>query len=289
MPNRIILFAITWLLIILSSNSCSSQNESQIKQIDNAKFTEIIYCIWIDDNGNVLDTVSIDSIKRYSNGALMYSFEDKSYENVTNTIEKYYRADEDLFISKVIYEDEDIKIKTDFITFLNADNNISRAIMKAYEGEEPIVTTMNYSRTFYQKGKKKQLRINASTKDDSISDITLDLFINFDKREKPINEFRILNKDTTERTLYTYKQGILRKKVTVSYKSDDYSTKVVRIYNSNEYEINTKTYSIINGLESLVEERKSSYNENDTKISEYITDIKNNEVTIYKYIKRKLK
>lgn len=269
-----------FVLISTSFSSCSSQNQSIIKRIDKTPFSETVYGVWIDEEGNHLDTVSIERVKRGENNNLLYTELDESNEEEINTTKKYYRKNEDLFYSDVNYKKDQLTIRTLYETFVDRSENVIKACTRTFKNKDTIIINMFFERTEYPSGKRKQTKIVCS-----IDTLHMNSFIQYNEKEQKIFEYTITQNDTIEHTTYSYKSDKLFSKTKENNTS---GTKAISLYDQDENEVSIKTYNITDDEARLVEERNYTYDKGGYNIAEEVLDLENNWTTKFKYIRKPL-
>ncbi|WP_034059146.1 hypothetical protein [Lacinutrix jangbogonensis] len=81
----------------------------------------------IDDNENIIDTLSIEKIKTDDNGNVLFEFKE-FWNKYGKTIRRtYYRNNKDLFYQKIGYKTEDIEFGSEYKTFVNKEYIIDKA------------------------------------------------------------------------------------------------------------------------------------------------------------------
>lgn len=84
--------------------SCQSNllidNKPIIAKIESLDFSKTIFEVSIDNNENIIDTLSFEKIKTGENGSVLYEFKELRNKDGKIIIETYYRDNEDLFFGK---------------------------------------------------------------------------------------------------------------------------------------------------------------------------------------------
>jgi hypothetical protein len=131
-----------------------TDNKSIIQKIDKLNFSKTTFEVSIDNNENIIDTLSIIKTKTDKNGKMLYVI--KEYlPKVDGSIiqQSYFRNNEDLFYRETAATEE---FKSIFQTFVNKDNMIENAQMISYTSENLNDTIfMKYDYKYNSKGKKK--------------------------------------------------------------------------------------------------------------------------------------
>jgi len=197
--------SIVFLLLLIIIQSCQSDllidNKSIIKNIDKLNFSKTTFEVSIDNNEDIIDTLSIVKTKTDENGKTLYAI--KEYlPKVDGSIiqQSYFRNNEDLFYQETAASEE---FKSIFQTFINKDNVIENAQMISYTYESPNDTIfMKYDYKYDSKGKKETLYVISNK--DSINSI---YFRKFNENEKPQLEYLIYDNDTLQKKEMNYLNG----------------------------------------------------------------------------------
>ncbi|QNK77779.1 hypothetical protein H7F37_03585 [Winogradskyella sp. PAMC22761] len=191
-------------LIILQS--CQSDllidNKPIIDKIDKLKFSKTTFEVSIDDNENIIDTLSIEKIKTGENEIVLYKWKEYKNKYGKTTKQTYYRNNEDLFYQLTDFGTGDWKLE--YETFVNKDNVIDKAQMVNIESKSSDTIFMKYSYSFDSKGKKETLSITSVSASDSINSVS---FTKFNDDEKSEFGFQIVDNDTLEKSRMKYLNG----------------------------------------------------------------------------------
>lgn len=203
------------LLLIIIIQSCQSDllidNNSIIQEINKLNFSKTVFEFSIDNEDNIIDTISIIKTKTDKNGKTLYEIKEYLLEVDRNIIQQnYYRDNEDLFYQETSASKE---FKSIFETFVNKNNVIKKAQMISFNSKNSNDTIfMEYNYKYESKGKKETLFI--TSKFDSINSLD---FTKFNKNEKPVFGYLILDNDTIQKRKMNYINGKLHKS-TYEYK-----------------------------------------------------------------------
>ncbi len=196
--NRILLY----FLIILQS--CQSNflidNKSIIERIDKLNFSKTTFVVSIDDNENIIDTLSIEKIKTDKNEITLYKLKEYKNKYGKTTKQSYYRNNEDLFYQLTDFGTGDWKLE--YETFVNKNNIIDKAQMINIEAKSSDTIFMKYNYSYDSKGKKETLSITSDS--DSINSVN---FTKFNDNEKSELRYQIVANDTLEKSRMIYLNG----------------------------------------------------------------------------------
>ncbi|WP_055437644.1 hypothetical protein [Lacinutrix algicola] len=267
--------ALLFFLIILQS--CQSglliDNKQIIDKIDKLNFSKTIFQVSVDENENIIDTLSIEKIKMGKNDIVLYKL--KEYRNKYGTSKQsYFRSNEDLFYQATDFGFSDWR--TEYQTFVNKDKVIDKAQMINIESEKSDTIFMKYNYSYDSEGKKETLSITSLS--DSIGSLS---FVKYNDNEKTEFKYRIIDNDTIEKSRMKY----LNRKITES--THEYKEPFmldVYDYSINEDVKSKKTFkkikdSLINSVEYIYE-----YNSSGNLEKIIINDIENDTIMIWKYI-----
>jgi hypothetical protein len=243
--NQIILF----FLIILQS--CQSDllidNKSIIDNIDKLEFSKTTFEVSIDDNRNIIDTLSIEKIKTDKNEIVLYKWKEYKNKYGKTTKQSYYRNNEDLFYQLTDFGTGDWKLE--YQTFVNKDNLIDKAQMVNIESKSSDTIFMKYNYSYDSNGKKESLSITSAS--DSINSVN---FTKFNDNEKSEFGFQIVDNDTLEKSKMKYLNGNIIES-TYEYKEP---FKVNRYnYDSNKNLKSSTTFKKVN--DSLIKSSEYIY------------------------------
>jgi hypothetical protein len=173
-------------------------NNSIIQEIDKLNFSKTTFEVSIDNNENIIDTLSIIKTKTDKNGKMLYVI--KEYlPKVDGSIiqQSYFRNNEDLFYRETAATEN---FKSIFQTFVNKDNIIENAQMISYTSESPNDTIfMKYDYKYNSIGKKETLSVTFEK--DSINSID---FTKYNENEKPEFGYLIIDNDTLQKRKINY-------------------------------------------------------------------------------------
>ncbi|WP_157973007.1 hypothetical protein [Aureibaculum luteum] len=245
------------LLLLIIVQSCQSDllidNKSIIEKIDKLKFSKTTFEVSIDDNENIIDTLSIEKIKTGKNEIVLYKWKEHKNKYGKTTKQTYYRNNEDLFYQLTDFGTGDWKLE--YETFVNKDNVIDKAQMVNIESKSSDTIFMKYNYSYNSKGKKETLSITSDSDSDSINSVNL---TKFNDNEKPEFGIQIVNNDTLEISRMKYLNGNIIQ-LTHEYKEP--------------FKVNRYDYDINKNLKSSTTFKK--VNDSIIKSSEYIYEYSN--------------
>jgi hypothetical protein len=250
-----------------------TDNKSIIQKIDKLNFSKTTFEVTIDNNENIIDTLSIVKTKTDENGKNRYTIKEylpKVDGNITQ--KSYLRNDEDLFYRETVVSEE---FKSIFQTFVNKDNLIDNAQMISFASESPNDTIfMKYDYKYDSKGKKESLVITSITDSIYSSDYT-----KYDDNEKPEFGYLIFDNDTLEKRKMNYLNGKLTES-TYEFKEPFRTT--ISTYDSNE---NIKVETVFIKVNDTIKKAfESTYNYNKNTELIITKDILNDTIAIKKKI-----
>ncbi|SDY16015.1 hypothetical protein SAMN05444411_1443 [Lutibacter oricola] len=187
-------------------NSCQSNlsidNKSIIDKIDKLNFSETKFEFSIDENDNILDTLSIVKTKLDEKGKVLYKLKRNLFKNGNFTYQTYYRNNEDLLYQKMFGFGELLSI---FETYVNNENIIEKAQMINISSKTPNDTIfMDYDYKYDTKGKKETLIITSYI--DSLIGMNI---TKYNKNEKAEYGYIIISNDTVQKRKMIYQKGKL--------------------------------------------------------------------------------
>jgi len=176
-------------------------NKSIIKKIDKLNFSKTIFEVSIDDDENIIDTLSIIKTKTNNNGKTRYEIKEYLPKVDGNIIQQtYYRNNEDLFYRETSASED---FKSIFETFVNKDNVIEKSQMISYDSESTNDTIfMKYNYKYDSNGKKETLYIISEI--DSIHSLN---YAKYNKKEKSEFGYLIIDNDTLQKRKFNYLNG----------------------------------------------------------------------------------
>lgn len=194
------------LCLLIIVQSCKSDlvidNNSIIKKIDKLNFSKTIVEVSIDDNENIIDTLSIEKTKSDKNGNVLFEFKETWNEYGKTIKQTYYRDNKDLFYQKTDYKTKSIEFGSEYQTFVNKENIIDKAQMITFEPNKVDTIFMKYNYSYNSKGKKESLSVVSIY--DSINSIN---FTKYNKNEKSEIRYQIIDNDTLEKSKMKYLNG----------------------------------------------------------------------------------
>ncbi len=229
-PNQQILRkSLLFLLLLIIIQSCQSDilidNKSIIKKIDKLNFSKTTFEVSIDDNENIIDTLSIVKTKTDENGKTLYTIKEYLPKVDGNVIQQsYFRTNEDLFYRETAVSKD---FKSIFETFVNQDNVIEKAEMRHYDSESTNDTIfLKYIYKFDNKGRKETLLVE--TEIDSINSINI---TKYNENEKPEFVYLIIDNDTLHKQKMIY---LNRKMIESTYEFKEPFRIKISTYDNNE-------------------------------------------------------
>ncbi|APG64094.1 hypothetical protein LPB136_01340 [Tenacibaculum todarodis] len=177
-------------------------NKSIIKKIDKLNFSKTTFEVSIDDNENIIDTLSIEKTKSDENGNVLFEFKEIWNEYGKIIKQTYYRDTKDLFYQKTDYKTKSIDFGSEYQTFVNKENIIDKAQMVTFEPDNVDTIFMKYNYSYNSKGKKESLAVVSIY--DSINSIN---FTKYNKNEKAEIRYQIIDNDTLEKSKIKYLKG----------------------------------------------------------------------------------
>lgn len=265
------------LLLLILTQSCESDkiidNTPILTSIDSLKFTTTVYKVALNENGKIIDTVSIKKIKTDKQGKTLYSIENKKSDFGDYNVEEYYRKNEDLVFQKIEYSDSWM---TEYETFVNPENEVINARMISFEDGEIDTISMSFKHNYSLFGKLQSLSIKARL--DTIQSLN---FTKYNSDEMEDYEFLIVDNDTIEKINYTYQDGKIK-----NSKHEYRSRKIVMTsqYGKNE-KVKTKINYSVN-KDSLIKTSVTNYdyNSKDELVTEETTDLETDSIIRYEYL-----
>jgi len=248
-------------------------NKSIIQKIDKLNFSKTTFEFSINNDENIIDTISIKKTKTDKNGKTLYEIKEYLLKIDRNIIQQnYYRNNEDLFYRETSASEE---FKSIFETFVNKDNVIEKAQMISFNSKIPNDTIfMEYNYKYDSKGKRETLFI--TSKIDSINSLD---FTKYNENEKSEFGYLILDNDTLHKRKMNYLNGKL---IESAYEFKEPFRITISTYDSIE---NIKTETIFIKVNGTIKKAFEStyYNNKNTEL--IITkDILNETITKKKKI-----
>jgi len=246
-----------FLFFLIILQSCQSglliDNQPIIDKIDNLNFSKTIFEVSIDDNENIIDTLSIEKIKTDENGNVLFEFKEFWNEYGKTIKQTYYRDNKDLFYQKTDYKTKNIEFGSEYETFINKKYIIDKAQMITFEPNEVDTIFMKYNYSYDSKGKKETLSITSAS--DSINSVN---FTKYNDNEKSEFRYQIIDNDTLEKSRMKYLKGNIIES-THEYKEpfriDIYD------YDNNKNVKSRKTFKKVNdSLKKSMEYNYDNYN-----------------------------
>ncbi|MBC3847673.1 hypothetical protein H8K90_14845 [Winogradskyella echinorum] len=239
------------------------------------KFSKTTFEVSIDDNENIIDTISIVKTKTDKNEKILYTLIEYLPKVDGQPIQQsYFRNDEDLFYRETKINEE---YKSIFQTFVNKDNEIVNAQMISIASESPNDTiSMNYDYKYDSDGKKESLFITSKT--DSINSLD---YTEYNKKGKPVLGYLIFDNDTLQKRKMKYLNG---KMIESTYEFKEPFRITISTYDSNEKIKSEILYLKIN--DTIKKASESIYENSKYENTELIItkDILNDTVTKKKLI-----
>ncbi|KAA5823545.1 hypothetical protein FPF71_12635 [Algibacter amylolyticus] len=188
-------------------------------------FRKTTFEVSIDDNENIIDTISIVKTKTDDNEKTLYTLKEYLPKVDGQPIQhSYFRNDEDLFYQETKINEE---YKSIFQTFVNKDNVIVNAQMISIASESPNDTiSMNYDYKYDSDGKKESLFITSKT--DSINSLN---YTEYNKNGESILGYLIFDNDTLQKRKMKYLNG---KMIESTYESKEPFRITISTFDSNE-------------------------------------------------------
>lgn len=271
--------SLLFLVLITIIQSCQSDllidNKSLIKKIDKLSFSKTTLEVSIDDNENIIDTISIVKTKTDDNEKILYTLKEYLPKIDGQPIQhSYFRNDEDLFYRETKINEE---YKSIFQTFVNKNNEIVNAQMISIASESPNDTiSMKYDYKYDSDGKKESLFITSKT--DSINSLD---YTEYNEKGKPVLGYLIFDNDTLQKRKMKYLNG---KMIESTYEFKEPFRIRISTYDSNEKIKSEILYLKINDTIKKVSE--STYDNSKYENTELIItkDILNETITKKKKI-----
>ncbi|WP_143032708.1 hypothetical protein [Polaribacter dokdonensis] len=202
-----------------------TDNKPLIKKIDKLNFSKTTFEVSIDDNENIIDTISIVKTKTDDNEKILYTLKEYFPKVDGQPIQQsYFRNNEDLFYQETRINEE---FKSIFQTFVNKDNEIVNAQMISIASESTNDTiSMKYDYKYDSDGKKESLFITSKT--DSINSLD---YTEYNKKGKPVLGYLIFDNDTLQRRKMKYLNG---KMIESTFEFKEPFRITITTYDSNE-------------------------------------------------------
>lgn len=264
-------------LIIVQS--CQSDllvdNKPIIEKIDKLNFSRTIYEVSINNNKEIIDTLSIKKIKTDANGKVRFEIKEFLNGNERTIQQSYYRKNEELFYELTNYERQDSKFSTHYETFVNKNNIIEKAYMIDLDSDKIDTIFMKYNYLYDKSGKKETLSITFPS--DTVNSMH---FIKYNDNEKSESTYQIINNDTIAKSSMKYLNGNISES---TYENKEPFRIDVYSYDENENVKSRKVFKRIN--DSLKMSMEYVYENNDLGTPEkiIIKDFENDTI-----MKRKL-
>ncbi len=185
-------------IIFLIINNQYRDNQKCIKEIKQLPFSEIVYGIKQDTNGQFTDTVYIEKRKYYPTDILAYKYIIDRTEMVGFYSEEYYRKDQNLFLQTRNFQND--IFNSTYETFIDSNNLIQQALMISGSMDRPDTMSMSYERYYASDGQLESLRIRSQ-----IANMTTESITQYNKEELPASSYALSPmSDTTYLTKYFY-------------------------------------------------------------------------------------
>ncbi len=196
-------------------------NTQLMADIDRMTFNDTIWEIEVTPPENHRDTISVEKIKKNSEGNIVYS----EKLNVVDSIQyiSYYRDDGELFY-RHIQALNTLPINSTYEAFSDEKGKISHSTLTSREDGEDMVIRMDYQYQYGDNGKLESLTIKTSA-----DTIKARYTTSYNEQEKPVVEAQLFNNDTISKTTYTYADSTWVKAVTLRFKT---KSRVVWSYNA---------------------------------------------------------
>ncbi len=248
---RCFFYKTIFLIVLIGCSESSKNNSELIKQIDSIKEKTIIYEYEVDSIGRIMDTLSVEKIKKNDNDVVILSdkliFTDYGYLK----IKKYFRDNKNLFYS--ISESSEIGILS-IIEFWDKNEDIIKGISLDFRDNKVKDTIkMTYKYTHDDNGLKTKLIIQNKYSDEDV--IASKTEITFNDLEEIVAETTLLYGDTISVSKFSFSRNLLRKKTIKDYKNNV----LIRFnYDKKGYVSSRETYNLTSS-DSLIKISDVSY------------------------------
>lgn len=197
----------------LMLTACQGQlylkNQTEIDTIDRLPINETVTELELDSMGEVMDTLSLTSLKFNSAGGKIYQ-KYQGYQTPGITTISYYRDQEEL-----CYQSTQFSATQDqsfFQTSFTSDGRIDKALYIFNSGEVRDTQFMEYQYDYRPDSTKKEVRILSTSTDGTGMNIDT-----YDVQEKLLSSVLILESDTIHIEERFYQDSLLMKIVDKSF------------------------------------------------------------------------
>ncbi len=213
---RCFFYKTIFLIVLIGCSESSKNNSELIKEIDSIKEKTIIYKYEVDSIGRIIDTLSVEKIKKNDNDVIILSdkliFTDYGYLK----IKKYFRDNKNLFYS--ISESSEIGILS-IIEFWDKNEDIIKGISLDFRDNKVKDTIkMTYKYTHDDNGLKTKLIIQNKYSDEDV--IASKTEITYNDLEEIVAETTLLYGDTISVSKFSFSRNLLKKKSIKDYKNN---------------------------------------------------------------------
>lgn len=180
--------------------------------IDKMPFSELVYEVSTDSIGNILDTISIQKIKKDENGEVIYKESDRHKSEIT-TKAYFHEDDEPFYLIRLDKNGDKVFSK---YNLLDKNNHVVKSFAITYlENGDSTIATYSPKYKFSSDGKKlsSQIEMNGTIRPGT-------MYFTFNDHEDVTGSYIFYQGDTTAKSFntYTYANEVMREKVTVRYK-----------------------------------------------------------------------
>lgn len=268
------IFLITIVLIVLGCNKWgATNNKSLIMDIDHAPVNQVIYGMSMDDEFNMIDTISVEKKKFGFDGQLIY----KSHYDIENKVlvVKYFRDSLDLFYQTSNFAH--FAERSTYETFVTEDNEISTATMISYDSDSTYTINMDFNYVYSDIRKIEKLVINSKV--GSMNSVSTS---RFDQSEHITDYYLVIENDTIEYSKYEYLNGKLSMLTDTHYNRE---IKSVTKFNHDENAKWMRSYKLEGDKEILLSSTFFTLDSvGDVQMKE-VYNKENDYVEIVKYVK----
>lgn len=272
---------ITSLLLILVLLSCQKKFfvENTEAAISKLAFTEMIYELEVDENDQIMDTLSYEMRKRDKQNNIRYKRQ-RSYilKDRVLDVEAYYAKDKTIFLHKI--QDSSGEINSTYKAVLGKKNEIIRAVQLDTTATKEVITTKISFEYQYGKGGRIKNSVGTYTQEGITEKVVL---ATYNDQEQVVREEVVVGGDTISVEELAYLGSTLTSSI-FTQKMNDWEMKTILSFDKNGNQVKSEEYYKEKDEFTKVRETTITYNDKAQKVSATELDLESNEVRRIRYV-----